>query len=69
MKQRFEKWVHVKITDAKLAEKLDVMSVSDQRDRSKFIRWLIQQEWIRRNSRGYLDDSLLIQNTQKIMPS
>jgi hypothetical protein len=46
-------WVHVKILNKELVEKLDEMSNSDERDRSKFIRWLIQQEWIRRNSQTF----------------
>jgi metal-responsive CopG/Arc/MetJ family transcriptional regulator len=46
--ENFEQWVHVKITDKSLAEKLDKMSAEDMRDRSKFFRWLIQQEWNRR---------------------
>ena len=46
--ENFEQWVHVKITDKSLAEKLDQMSAEDMRDRSKFFRWLIQQEWNRR---------------------
>ena len=52
-KNKFEQWVHVKITDAEMAEQLDAMSDSDQRDRSKFVRWLIQQEWKRRNSQAH----------------
>jgi metal-responsive CopG/Arc/MetJ family transcriptional regulator len=47
--KKFETWVHVKITDKELAEQLDAMSDADLRDRSKMVRWLIQQEWQRRN--------------------
>lgn len=43
-------WLHVKITDHTLFKKLDAMSAADERDRSKFVRWLIQQEWERRNA-------------------
>lgn len=50
---KFERWIHIKITDKELAEQLDAMSESDQRDRSKFLRWLIQQEWARRNSQAH----------------
>jgi hypothetical protein len=53
MAEKFEQWVHVKITDRELAEQLDAMSESDQRDRSKLIRWLIGQEWKRRNGQAH----------------
>lgn len=46
--EKFEQWVHVKITDKELAEQLDAICESDQRDRSKTLRWLIQEEWKRR---------------------
>lgn len=35
--------------DADLARKLDEMRAQDDRTRSSFMRWLIQQEWDRRN--------------------
>ena len=70
MKHRFEKWIHVKITDPDLVEKLDVMSMSDQRDRSKFLRLLIQQEWNRRNLHThFLSEGLLIQDVEKVVAS
>lgn len=50
---KFEDWVHVKITEKELAEKLDAMVESDRRDRSKFMRWLIEQEWKRRNGQAH----------------
>lgn len=53
MAEKFEQWVHVKITDRELAEQLDAMSESDQRDRSKLVRWLISQEWKRRNGQAH----------------
>ena len=49
----FEQWVNVKITDKQLADKLDAMCESDERDRSKFIRWLIDQEWKRREGQAH----------------
>ena len=62
--EKFEQWVHVKITDKELAEQLDAMSESDKRDRSKMVRWLIEQEWKRRNSQahwvGNVDEQLPI---------
>jgi hypothetical protein len=70
MKHRFEKWIHVKITNPELVEKLDVMSISDQRDRSKFLRWLIQQEWNRRNLQTHLmAERLLMQDVEKVEAS
>lgn len=51
--ERFEQWIHVKITDRELAEQLDAMTESDKRDRSKMVRWLIEQEWRRRNSQAH----------------
>ena len=70
MKHKFEKWIHVKITDPELVEKLDVMSISDQRDRSKFLRWLIQQEWKRRNLHThFLGEGLLMQDVKEIVTS
>lgn len=36
MKQRLEKRVRIKITDEELMEKLDAISISEQRDRSNF---------------------------------
>jgi metal-responsive CopG/Arc/MetJ family transcriptional regulator len=65
--KKFEQWIHVKITNKELVEKLDQMSDSDERDRSKFVRWLIQQEWIRRNSNGHLADSSSIQDSEKMV--
>lgn len=56
--KKFEQWVHVKITDKKLAEQLDAMAESDQRDRSKILRWLIAQEWNRRNAHWVGDDGV-----------
>ena len=50
--KKFEQWIHVKVTNREIVERLDLMCDFDERDRSKFIRWLIQQEWARRNSRG-----------------
>lgn len=52
-KNKFEDWVHVKITERELAEKLDAMVEADRRDRSKFLRWLIEQEWKRRNGQAH----------------
>lgn len=52
-KTKFEDWVHVKITERELAEKLDAMVEADRRDRSKFLRWLIEQEWRRRNGQAH----------------
>jgi len=41
--------VNVDLTNfPELAKALDEMCVADQRDRSKFVRFLIQQEWGRR---------------------
>jgi metal-responsive CopG/Arc/MetJ family transcriptional regulator len=48
--KKFEQWVHMKITDRELAEQLDAMVEANQQDRSKFLRWLIRQEWNRRNA-------------------
>ena len=45
---RFEDWAHIKITEKALSEELDAMVASDMSDRSKFIRRLIRQEWLRR---------------------
>ncbi len=70
MKHRFEKWIHVKITNPELVEKLEVMSISDQRDRSKFLRWLIQQEWNRRKLQTHnLAESLFTQDIEKVVTS
>ena len=38
--------------DAELTERLDEMCAHDERSRSGFMRWLIQQEWLRRNRAG-----------------
>ena len=35
--------------EAELAEKLDLMCVEDENNRSQFIRKLIRQEWARRH--------------------
>lgn len=51
--KKFEDWVHVKITEKELSEQLDAMVESDRRDRSKLVRWLIEQEWKRRNSQAH----------------
>lgn len=51
---KYEDWVHVKITDKELSDQLDAMVESDKRDRSKMVRWLIEQEWRRRNSQAHL---------------
>jgi hypothetical protein len=67
--KKFGCWVHVKITNKELVEKLDEMSNSDERDRSKFIRWLIQQEWTRRNSQTFFADNPSTQNVEKIVTS
>ncbi len=64
--KKFEQWIHVKVTNKDLMEKLDQMSNSDERDRSKFIRWLIQSEWARRSSESYLPDGLSIQGVEKM---
>lgn len=64
--KKFEQWIHVKVTNKELMEKLDQMSDSDERDRSKFIRWLIQQEWARRSSEAHLPDGLSIQDVEKM---
>lgn len=48
-KEKYEDWAHIKITDKELADQLDAMVASDLSDRSKFVRWLIRQEWLRRN--------------------
>lgn len=44
------KWVNAKIEDPELLEQLDEMVSQDESDRSKFIRRLIREEHIRRNS-------------------
>jgi len=67
--KKFEQWIHVKVTNEDLIEKLDQMSDSDERDRSKFIRWLIKQEWTRRSSEAYLLDDLPAQDVKKIVAS
>lgn len=64
--KKFEQWIHVKVTNIDLMEKLDQMSNSDERDRSKFIRWLIQREWVRRSSESYLPDGLSFQGVEKM---
>jgi hypothetical protein len=64
--RKFEQWIHVKVTNKDLMEKLDQMSNSDERDRSKFIRWLIQREWARRSSEFYLPDGLSFQDVEKM---
>lgn len=64
--KKFEQWIHVKVTDIDLMEKLDQMSDSDERDRSKFIRWLIQREWVRRSSESYLPEGLSSQGVEKM---
>lgn len=46
--EKFEDWVHLKITDRELAEQLDAMVAADMTDRSKFMRQLIRQEFLRR---------------------
>lgn len=56
---KFEDWVHVKITDKELAEQLDAMVESDQLDRSKMMRRLIRQEWNRRNGQAHWIDAQL----------
>jgi metal-responsive CopG/Arc/MetJ family transcriptional regulator len=53
MASKYEEWVHVKITDKELADQLDAMVEADHRDRSKFIRFLIEQEWRRRNGQAH----------------
>ncbi len=63
---KFEQWIHVKVTNKDLMEKLDQMSDSDERDRSKFIRWLIQREWVRRSSESYLLEGLSSQGIEKM---
>ena len=56
MADKYENWVHVKITEKELAEQLDAMVESDQLDRSKMVRRLIRQEWIRRNGQAHYSD-------------
>lgn len=56
---KFEDWVHVKITDKELADQLDAMVESDQLDRSKMMRRLIRQEWNRRNGQAHWIDAQL----------
>jgi metal-responsive CopG/Arc/MetJ family transcriptional regulator len=51
--EKYEVWVHVKITEKELAEQLDAMVESDQLDRSKMVRRLIRQEWNRRNGQAH----------------
>lgn len=45
---KFEDWAHLKITDRELSEQLDAMVSADMTDRSKFLRQLIRQEFLRR---------------------
>lgn len=52
-KEKYEDWIHVKITEKELAEQLDAMVESDQLDRSKMVRRLIRQEWNRRNGQAH----------------
>ena len=47
---KFEDWTHTKITERDLSEQLDAMVTSDGTDRSKFVRWLIRQEYKRRTA-------------------
>jgi hypothetical protein len=46
--EKFEDWAHVKFTEREIADQLDAMVSEDGTDRSKFMRWLIRQEWKRR---------------------
>lgn len=52
-KKNFEDWAHVKITQRELSEQLDALVEADLTDRSKFIRGLIRQEWLRRNRQAH----------------
>lgn len=45
MKNNFEFWLNVKITDRTLAEQLEVMCEADKRTRSDFVRLLISKEF------------------------
>jgi len=45
---QFEIQINILITEKDLADKLDEMVMSDDSDRSKFVRRLIRQEWGRR---------------------
>lgn len=54
-KEKFETWAHVKFAEKhrEVAEELDTMVLADGSDRSKFIRNLIHQEWLRRNRQAH----------------
>jgi hypothetical protein len=42
------KWVHVQVTDQDLWKRFEAMAEDHRGGRSAFIRWLIDQEWMRR---------------------
>jgi hypothetical protein len=67
--KKFEQWIHVKVTNREIVERLDLMCDFDERDRSKFIRWLIQQEWARRSLSGHLTNGSSIQESEKVAAS
>lgn len=41
------RWVHVRITDEDLWSHFETMANAHQGGRSAFLRWLIDQEWVR----------------------
>ncbi len=49
--EEFEAWLHAKFTekDRELWEHFVQMATAHQGGKSAFIRWLIDQEWARRN--------------------
>jgi len=55
-------WIHVQVQDEDLWRHFEVMASDHQGGRSAFIRWLIDQEWMRRTKPF---ESLLIEDGKK----